>query len=114
MITRRGPLPSQRETGRKIVICWLALTPRIYHLKPCMRKTLSDCAPHPSPPRKNLLYTRAPKIKEAVEKAIEAIPSDTIAVPDDLDQRVRDYLEENPECPWEEAVAEIVKIGGES
>jgi hypothetical protein len=56
-------------------------------------------------------YTRAPAIERAIERAIEAMPADTIDVPDDLEEQVRAYLEENPECPWEEAVAEIVKNG---
>lgn len=54
-------------------------------------------------------YTRAPAIREAVERAIESLPADAITVPDDLEARVRDYLTENPECPWEEAVAAIVE-----
>jgi hypothetical protein len=30
------------------------------------------------------------------------------AVPDDLDARVRDYLDNNPESPWEAAVRYVV------
>ena len=54
-------------------------------------------------------YARAPMIREAVERAIEEMPADAIAVPDDLEEQVKYYLEENPESPWEEAVAEIVR-----
>ena len=53
-------------------------------------------------------YTRAPKIKEAIEKAIADMPDEAVDVPADLEEQVRAYLEENPECPWEEAVAAIV------
>ena len=53
-------------------------------------------------------YARAPKIKEAIEKAIADMPDDAVEVPADLEEQVKAYLEENPECPWEEAVAEIV------
>jgi hypothetical protein len=56
-------------------------------------------------------YTRAPKIKEAIEKAIADMPDDAVEVPPDLEEQVEAYLEEHPECPWEEAVAEIVKRG---
>jgi hypothetical protein len=56
-------------------------------------------------------YARAPKIKEAIEKAIAEMPDDAVEVPADLEEQVKAYLEENPECPWEEAVAEIVKSG---
>jgi hypothetical protein len=37
---------------------------------------------------------------------------DAVEVPADLEEQVRAYLEENPECPWEEAVAEIVRAVG--
>jgi hypothetical protein len=47
-------------------------------------------------------------VEEAVEKVIEAMPADTIAVPEDLDARMRDYLDENPKSPWEAAVRHVV------
>jgi hypothetical protein len=56
-------------------------------------------------------HARAPKIKEAIEKAIADMPDDAVEVPADLEEQVKAYLEENPECPWEEAVAEIVRSG---
>jgi hypothetical protein len=56
-------------------------------------------------------HARAPKIKEAIEKAIADMPDDAVEVPADLEEQVKAYLEENPECAWEEAVAEIVKSG---
>jgi DNA topoisomerase VI subunit B len=54
-------------------------------------------------------YARAPKIKEAVEKAIEDLSGEDVEVPADLNEQVKDYLDEHPECPWEEAVAAIVE-----
>jgi hypothetical protein len=54
-------------------------------------------------------YALAPKIKEAVERAIEEMADDAIAVPADLAELVKDFLAENPSCPWEEAVATIVE-----
>jgi hypothetical protein len=56
-------------------------------------------------------YARAPKIKKAIERAIADMPDDAVEVPADLEEQVKAYLEGNPECPWEEAVAEIVKSG---
>jgi hypothetical protein len=57
------------------------------------------------------LFARSKLVEEAVEKVIEAMPADTIAVPEDLDARVRDYLDENPKSPWEEAVARLAEAG---
>jgi hypothetical protein len=54
------------------------------------------------------LFMRSQRIEDIVEKAIVEMPDDAIAVPDDLDARVRDYLDENPESPWEHAVRHIV------
>lgn len=53
------------------------------------------------------LFARSKLVEEAVEKVIEAMPADTIAVPEDLDARVRDYLDENPKSPWEAAVRHV-------
>jgi hypothetical protein len=53
------------------------------------------------------LFARSKLVEEAVEKFIEEMPDDTIAVPDDLDARVRDYLDQNPESPWEAAVRHV-------
>jgi hypothetical protein len=59
------------------------------------------------------LFARGKLVEEAVEKVIKEMPTDMIAVPDDLDARVRDYLDENPESPWEVAVRYVVLgIGG--
>jgi hypothetical protein len=50
---------------------------------------------------------------KAVEEAIEALEDEEIDVPDDLDRRVREYLEENPGKPWTEAVHRIADEEGE-
>jgi hypothetical protein len=57
------------------------------------------------------LFKRAQRIEEAVEAAIAAMPDDDddIDAPEDLDKRVRDYLDEKPESPWEAAVRHAVK-----
>jgi hypothetical protein len=53
------------------------------------------------------LFARSKLVEEAVEKFIKEMPDDTIAMPDDLDARVRDYLDQNPEGPWEAAVHHV-------
>jgi len=54
----------------------------------------------------------APVIHVAVSDAeiavIKEMPAGTIAVPDDLNARVREYLDKNPESPWEAAVRYVV------
>ena len=57
------------------------------------------------------IFARSKLVEEAVEKFIKEIPVGTIAVPDDLNARVRDYLDENPKSPWEEAVARLAEAG---
>jgi hypothetical protein len=57
------------------------------------------------------LFARRKLVEEAVEKFIKEMPAGTIAVPDDLNARVRDYLDENPKSPWEEAVARLAEAG---
>jgi hypothetical protein len=39
---------------------------------------------------------------------IKARASDEISVPEDLEQRVRNYLDKNPEEPWSSAVRHFV------
>jgi hypothetical protein len=59
------------------------------------------------------LFARGKLVEEAVERVIKEMPTDIIAVPDDLDARVRDYLDENPESPWAAAVRYVaLEIGG--
>ena len=57
------------------------------------------------------LFARSKLVEEAVEKFIKEMPAGTIAVPDDLNARVRDYLDENPKSPWAEAVARLAEAG---
>jgi hypothetical protein len=64
------------------------------------------------PPKEQLdkayrLFARGKLVEEAVEKVIEEMPVAAIAVPDDLIARVRDYLGQNPESPWEAAVRHV-------
>jgi hypothetical protein len=59
------------------------------------------------------LFARAKLVEAVVETAIEEMPEAPCAVPDDLDTRVKDYLDENPASPWEEAIRHAVTgIGG--
>jgi hypothetical protein len=55
----------------------------------------------------NALTSR--QLVDLVERQLRG--GDAIEVPADLEEQVKAYLEEHPECPWEEAVAEIVKSG---
>jgi hypothetical protein len=59
------------------------------------------------------LFARGQRIRQAVEDAIEGLGDEEIDVPHDLDRRVREYLEENPEKPWTEAVHRIADEEGE-
>src|SRR5262245_15777673 len=59
------------------------------------------------------LFARGERIRQAVEEAIEALEDEEIDVPDDLDRRVREYLEENPAKPWTEAVHRLADEEGE-
>jgi hypothetical protein len=54
------------------------------------------------------LFARSKLVEEAVEKFIKEMPAGTIAVPDDLNARVREYLDKNPESPWEAVVRYVV------
>jgi hypothetical protein len=53
------------------------------------------------------LFTRGKLIEKAVEEAIAVIGDDPIEIPGDLEERVREHIEENPSCPWDEAVAAV-------
>jgi hypothetical protein len=49
-------------------------------------------------------------IKKVVDEAIAAHADEgEVAVPDDLEARVRDYLAREPEAPWEDAVRHAVE-----
>jgi hypothetical protein len=55
------------------------------------------------------LFDRDAKVQKVVEEAIKNIPKDDdVAVPDDLEDRVRDYLELHPVVRWDEAVKRVV------
>lgn len=49
------------------------------------------------------------KLEEAAKKFIADLPEVNVPVPEDLDNRVRDKLTDNPETSWDEAVAGIVE-----
>ena len=56
------------------------------------------------------LFTRSVHIKKIVDEAIAAHADEAeVAVPDDLEARVRDYLAQEPEAPWEDAVRHVVE-----
>jgi hypothetical protein len=66
------------------------------------------------------LFARGEQVKIAVNEAIEAagnqgpwhnrrVGRDGASAPEELGERVRDYLKENPESPWEDAVSHIVE-----
>jgi hypothetical protein len=50
------------------------------------------------------LFAKSKRIEEAVETAIEELSDEETAVPDDLEARVRAYLAEHPNEPWQNAV----------
>jgi hypothetical protein len=54
------------------------------------------------------LFMKNERVREAVETAMETMDDeDEIAAPDDLERRVREYLEQNPASTWDEAVCRI-------
>ena len=56
------------------------------------------------------LFARGERVRAKIEQLLDEETQDEIAVPDDLEQRVRKYLDENPEVPWEDAVrAELME-----
>ena len=50
------------------------------------------------------LFARSKEIEEAVEKATAELDEEEIAAPVDIEARVRAYLAEHPDEPWEDAV----------
>jgi hypothetical protein len=50
------------------------------------------------------VFARSERIRTIVEEAIAADAGVEIAVPDDLEAQVRDFLANNPEVPWEDGV----------
>jgi hypothetical protein len=55
------------------------------------------------------LFTRGAHVKKIAEEAIAAHAEVEIAVPGDLEARVRDHLAKDPEAPWEDAVRHVVE-----
>ena len=54
------------------------------------------------------LFTRGKRARQVVEEALAAMSADDSAAPPDIEKRVRDYLTENPDASWDDAVEEIV------
>jgi hypothetical protein len=59
------------------------------------------------------LLVRGARIEEVVEKAIEEDTDETVDVPADLDDQVRQHLKDNPEETWDDAVGVIAGIEGD-
>jgi hypothetical protein len=55
------------------------------------------------------LFIRSERLREDFEEIIEVRAAEDVDVPEDLEQRVRDYLDKHPEKPWAEAVQEIAR-----
>jgi len=55
------------------------------------------------------LFERGERARRIVDAALATMSEEEIAAPADLVERVRAYLAEHPEAPWEEAVAELVR-----
>jgi hypothetical protein len=54
------------------------------------------------------LFAQGRRVRKAVKTVLETMGGDAeIATPDDLERRVREYLEQNPESPWDEAVRHV-------
>jgi hypothetical protein len=57
------------------------------------------------------LFKRGERARRVVKEALAAMAKEEITAPDDLEERVRAYLSENPEAPWDEAI-EALSVGG--
>jgi hypothetical protein len=57
------------------------------------------------------VFARSERIRTIVEEAIAADAGAEIAVPDDLEAQVRDFLAENPEVPSEDGVRHAAENG---
>jgi predicted amidohydrolase YtcJ len=55
---------------------------------------------------------RGAMAKAALEAELARLNAEPVNVPDDLDQQVRAYLDENPEETWDAAVKGIVEEDG--
>lgn len=54
------------------------------------------------------LFERGERIRRTFEAAVTGMSAQDIAVPADLGERVRAYLQEHPTASWDEAVAAII------
>jgi hypothetical protein len=52
---------------------------------------------------------RGERVRQVIDDMLKAHAVEEIAVPEDLEQRVREYLGENPEAPWGAAIHAAVK-----
>jgi hypothetical protein len=55
------------------------------------------------------LFVRSTRTAGVVKVAIDRLGDEEIAAPDDLEARVRAYLAEHPDEPWDDAVRELVE-----
>ena len=55
------------------------------------------------------LFMRGEQVRQAIDDMLKAHAAEDIAVPEDLEQRVREYLGENPEAPWSAAIHAALK-----
>jgi DNA topoisomerase VI subunit B len=53
------------------------------------------------------LFFRGKRAREVAERALAALPTEECSAPADLEERVRAYLEENPEAAWDDAVTAL-------
>jgi hypothetical protein len=49
------------------------------------------------------LFARSKQVQEVVATALASTPTGEISVPDDLERRVREYLEQHPDARWDAA-----------
>jgi len=49
------------------------------------------------------LFARSKQVQEVVAKALASAPTGEISIPDDLERRVREYLEQHPDARWDAA-----------
>ena len=58
------------------------------------------------------LFARGARARRIAEEALAAMRGEEIVEPDDLAERVRAYLVEHPEAPWDAAVAALLTDDG--
>ena len=60
------------------------------------------------------LFVCGGRMRQVVDKALAAMTEERIAVPPDLEERVRAYLKANPSESWNDAVEVVAKEDGEN